>query len=375
MHFPEEAGRPAVTTTDYRPEVNPGLIIAGRYTQNTSMNNGDQLPGFLDHWPEAQARADKLSPENVCPDNAELLQVIDECETGEPGRVLTETLDDPHHTGIMPPAASPGSQPEVGGVFGDYRVAAWLGEGGMGRVFRATDPVLRREVALKVMKPEAAARPQARERFLREARAMAALQHDHVIPIFQVGEVDGVPFLAMPLLQGEPLADRLKRDKVLSPAEVLRLGREIAEGLAAAHAKGLIHRDVKPDNIWLEAGTDRVKLLDFGLARDPDPADGVTAERSLVGTPAFMSPEQASGLPLTHSTDLFSLGSVLYEMRHRPARFSGENAHRDPVGGDVGSPAGRTRGQPVGARQCVGPDPAAACKGAGRTPCLGDDRL
>src|SRR5262249_46039994 len=149
-----------------------------------------------------------------------------------------------------------------------------LGRGGMAVVYRATNPLLHRDEALKIMLPEIAAKPRACERFLREARAMAALRHDHVVEVYRVGEVEDVPFLAMPLLEGETLATRLKRDKTLPPAEVIRIGREMAEGLAAAHAKGLIHRDIKPGNVWLEAGTNRVKLLDFGLVRDQDSGSG-----------------------------------------------------------------------------------------------------
>jgi serine/threonine protein kinase len=123
----------------------------------------------------------------------------------------------------------------------------------MGVVYRAWDEVLQRHVAVKVMRPEVAARPEARERFLREARSAARLNHPHVIAIHHVGEEGGVPFLVMPLLEGESLAARLEREEVLPPAEVVRIGREAAEGLAAAHEKGVVHRDVKPANLWLEA--------------------------------------------------------------------------------------------------------------------------
>ena len=147
---------------------------------------------------------------------------------------------------------------------------------------------------------------------------MAALTHDHIIPIYQVGEERGVLFLAMPFLEGETLDDRLKRvgqapgRTALPLAEVLRIGREIAEGLDAAHAHGLIHRDVKPSNVWLEAGRDRVKILDFGLARALASDVALTQTGNLLGTPEFMSPEQANGKPADARSDLFSLGCVLY---------------------------------------------------------------
>jgi tRNA A-37 threonylcarbamoyl transferase component Bud32 len=208
------------------------------------------------------------------------------------------------------------------------RLIRVLGEGGMGRVWEAEDTTLRRRVAVKVMHPHVAARPEARERFLREARSAAAVHHDHVVPVFQVGEAAGMPFLAMPLLAGESLEARLKRDAVVSVAEAIRLARQAAEGLAAAHAKGLVHRDVKPGNLWLEALGEpataaagwRVKVLDFGLARWAEAADGLTQPGSVLGTPGYMAPEQANGEMADARADLFSLGCVLYRMlAGRPA--------------------------------------------------------
>jgi hypothetical protein len=178
-------------------------------------------------------------------------------------------------------------------------------------------------VALKVMVPAAATNPSARQRFLREARAVAAIEHDHIVRINQVGEDRGVPFFAMPLLRGETLDALLRRAGTLPIDEALRIGREIALGLAAAHAQGLIHRDIKPANIWLEAsGTaPRAKLLDFGLARVTPDAAPLTEPGALLGTPAWMAPEQALGKPLDHRCDLFSLGSVLYRMCTGEAPF------------------------------------------------------
>ena len=220
------------------------------------------------------------------------------------------------------------------GRLGGYRVLGVLGRGGMGVVFRAEDPVLRRPVALKAMLPGLAAGDSSRRRFLREGRSAAAASHDHIIPIYQVGEDRGVPFIAMPLLSGESLENRLRREKTPSPTEVVRIGREIAEGLAAAHALGLIHRDVKPANVWLEtppgeAGAavsgGRVKILDFGLVRDAgDPQ--LTAEGVVVGTPAYMAPEQANGEEVDARADLFALGCVLYRMATGDAPFKGKDS-------------------------------------------------
>jgi tRNA A-37 threonylcarbamoyl transferase component Bud32 len=168
------------------------------------------------------------------------------------------------------PLLSPAQRPDELGRLGSYRILKVLGAGGMGVVFLAEDVTLRRRVAVKAMRPALAASATARQRFLREAQLTAALSHDHVVAIYQVGEENGVPFLAMPLLQGETLEARLKREGRLPVAEVLRIGREVAEGLAAAHERGLIHRDVKPANLWLERSRGRVKVLDFGLARSCD---------------------------------------------------------------------------------------------------------
>jgi WD40 repeat protein len=162
------------------------------------------------------------------------------------------------------------------------------------------------------MKPILAASDSARRRFVREAQAAAAIDHDHIVHIYQVGEDRGVPFLAMQLLKGETLEDRLLRDKVLPVSEVLRLGLEIAAGLAAAHDRDLIHRDIKPANIWLETRGNRVKILDFGLARATGQDTHLTQQGAILGTPAFMAPEQVDGRTLDGRCDLFSLGCVLY---------------------------------------------------------------
>jgi hypothetical protein len=195
---------------------------------------------------------------------------------------------------------------------GGYRLVREIGRGGMGVVHEAEDEALRRRVAVKVMSLELVQRPHARERFGREARAAAAIEHENVVPIHHVGEESGLPFIVMPLLRGETLDDRLNRDCSLPPAEVIRLGREVAAGLAAAHVRGLVHRDIKPVNIWLAGDTGKAVILDFGLARAADGTDGVTAPNALPGTPAYMAPEQVEGKPADARSDLFSLGATLY---------------------------------------------------------------
>jgi WD40 repeat protein len=219
----------------------------------------------------------------------------------------------------LPPVLSPPEGPGELGRLGPYVVRELLGRGGMGLVFRADDLQLQRPVALKVMRPEVARRADARDRFLREARASAALASDYVVPVYHVGEAGGSAFLAMPLLSGETLEDRLGRDGQLPVGEAARVAREAAEGLAAAHAAGLVHRDVKPANLWLEpvAGAGpgsprwRAKVLDFGLACRVE-GDGLSHRGVILGTPAYMAPEQAAGAEIDGRADLFALGCVLY---------------------------------------------------------------
>jgi serine/threonine protein kinase len=166
----------------------------------------------------------------------------------------------------------------------------------MGAVYVAEDTRLGRQVALKTMRPDLAAKPSAKERFLREARLAAALEHDHICPIYQVGEVDGIPYLAMPFLKGQSLEELIKRKQKLAPAQVIRLGIQIAAGLAAAHAKGLIHRDIKPGNLWVEpTARGRVKILDFGLARSTETDTGLTQSGTILGTPGYMPPGPGQG--------------------------------------------------------------------------------
>ncbi len=246
-------------------------------------------------------------------------------------------------TDFLAPPQGPGEL----GRLGPYRVLKVLGHGGMGVVYEAEDPQLQRRVALKAMLPTLAASATARQRFLREARLAASLEHDHVVSIYQVGEDRGIPFLAMPFLQGEPLDERVKREGTLPAAEVLRIGRETAEGLAAAHAKGLVHRDIKPGNLWLEAKDEgrrqkaeseglnssfgllpssfkRVKILDFGLAwAGSEAGPQLTQSGAILGTPAYMAPEQATGQKADARADLFSLGCVLYRLSTGALPFQG----------------------------------------------------
>ena len=210
---------------------------------------------------------------------------------------------------------TPAEQPGELGRLGIYRVLKLLGQGGMGFVYHAEDTLLGRAVALKVMRPEVAAKAAAKDRFLREGRAAAKVKNDHVVTIHAVGEANGVPFMALEFLEGKSLDDWLKEHPAPVPLVVLlKVARDVLKGLAAAHEKDLVHRDIKPANLWLEKGTSRVKVLDFGLTRDVGGADQVTQSGMILGTPAYMAPEQASGKTVDGRTDLFSLGVVLHRM-------------------------------------------------------------
>lgn len=216
--------------------------------------------------------------------------------------------------------ASP-SHPEMLGRLGRYEIERIIGAGGMGIVLKGFDSELNRPVAIKLLAPHLARVGAARQRFAREARAAAAVVHENVVPIHNVESEHAFPFLVMQYIPGESLQARVERDGPLSVAEVLRIGLQAASGLAAAHAQGLVHRDVKPANILLEIGVERAYLTDFGLARASDDAS-LTCTGVVAGTPHYMSPEQADGQPLDHRSDLFSLGSVLYFMAtgHPPFR-------------------------------------------------------
>jgi serine/threonine protein kinase/ABC-type branched-subunit amino acid transport system substrate-binding protein len=252
---------------------------------------------------------------------------------------------------------TPPRQDDELGWLAHYRVVKVLGRGGMGIVFQAEDSNLQRPVALKVMTGDLARVAAFRQRFLREARATAAIHSDHIVTIHQVGLHNDLPFLAMEFLQGEPLDKWLERLGGTAPPsrptvdQILRIGRQIALGLEAAHERGLIHRDIKPANIWLEtrahggkrneepqaepvagfssvqpALSFRVKILDFGLARPAQDDAHLTQTGVIMGTPAYMAPEQADGKPVDARSDLFSLGCILYELATGKSAFFGPTA-------------------------------------------------
>ena len=208
---------------------------------------------------------------------------------------------------------APTDNPHMLGRIGPYEVSGIVGSGGMGVVLKAFDATLDRTVAIKILSPHLASSAVARRRFARESKAAAAVIHPNVIAIHSVAHHESLPYLVMSFVRGGSLEKRLQSQGPFETIEILRIGLQICAGLAAAHAQGLVHRDIKPANILLEEGVERVALTDFGLARAVDDAS-ITHTGAIAGTPQYMSPEQARGETVDPSSDLFSLGSVLYAM-------------------------------------------------------------
>ena len=231
----------------------------------------------------------------------------------------------------------PAPHPELMGQLGKYQIESVIGRGGMGIVFRGFDTELHRTVAIKVLAPHLATSGAARQRFSREARAAAAVVHDHVVAIHGIETDSELPYIVMPFISGESLHSYVVRQGPLDVRDIVRIAMQIAAGLSAAHEQGLVHRDIKPANILLENGFGRVLITDFGLARAADDAS-ITRSGLVAGTPHYMSPEQANGDNVDHRSDLFSLGGVIFFMATGIAPFRGEGAmavlnaicHRDP---------------------------------------------
>ena len=221
---------------------------------------------------------------------------------------------------------APTDDPESLGRIGGYEVTGVVGAGGMGVVLKAHDRSLDRIVAIKVMAPHLASSGSARKRFAREAKAAAAVLHPNVIAIHSVASEDANPYLVMPFVRGASLQKRIDSQGPLPLKDTLRIGAQIAAGLAAAHEQGLVHRDIKPANILLEEGVERVTITDFGLARAVDDAS-MTCSGVIAGTPQYMSPEQARGEPIDARSDQFSLGGVLYAMCTGRSPFRAETTY------------------------------------------------
>src|SRR5512139_2643300 len=218
----------------------------------------------------------------------------------------------------------------AGTHLGPYEVVVLLGKGGMGEVYRARDPRLGRDVALKVLHDDVASDPERLKRFELEARAVAALNHPHILTVHDVGSHGGAPYVVSELLEGESLREVLSR-RSPTHRQVLAWAVQAAQGLAAAHQKGIVHRDLKPENLFLTTDG-RIKILDFGLAKQSAPspqseeltASSPTQPGVVMGTVAYMSPEQAQARPVDARSDLFSFGVVLYELLARKHPFRRE---------------------------------------------------
>ena len=269
--------------------------------------------------------------EVACADDENLRREVESLLAAEAG--AAGFMESPAHRlaaagELLPvPAMAPGDR------VGDLEVIGPLGSGGMGEVYRARDVKLRREVALKLLPPGVGADPQRLARFTRESRILAALSHPNIAAIYSVEHVDGLHVLVLELVEGPTLADRLGAGALL-PREALAIARELALALEAAHERGIVHRDLKPANIKLPLAAS-VKLLDFGIAKEHVPASAGqphqpetvlerTTDGLILGTCAYMSPEQARGKPVDKRTDIWAFGCVLFEMLTGTRAFDGE---------------------------------------------------
>ncbi len=287
-------------------------------------NNHERLEHLLDRWEAGRRAGRPPTADDLCGDAPDLRDLLAQrvrmmewaARTGGPDESVAPSALETALAGDGPVDAPIRTDWLTAGDTTDGLVLVRpLGRGGMGEVWEANDTRLGRRVAVKFLNLGMADNPTARRRFAREAMACASMHHENVVAVFTVGEYRGRPFLVMPLLEGETLASRLRRDGPLPPAELVRIGRGVAAGLAALHANGLTHRDIKPANIWLCAdGT--VKLLDLGLAFTRDrwlDEEPLSTLGVMLGTPAYMAPEQAEGRGVGPASDLFSLGVVLYQ--------------------------------------------------------------
>jgi tRNA A-37 threonylcarbamoyl transferase component Bud32 len=208
---------------------------------------------------------------------------------------------------------------------GRYRIEHHLARGGMAEVYMAEDQLLSRTVAVKVLFPELAQDDQFVERFRREARAAASLNHHNIVSVYDFGEDESSWFIVMEYVNGPTLRDIIRDDGAMDPAKAADIGAEVAAALAAAHAQGIVHRDVKPANVLIAAAGGTVKVADFGIARAANARQGLTMPGTVLGTATYLSPEQAQGHPVDHRTDIYSLGMVLYEMLAGRPPFKGDS--------------------------------------------------
>jgi serine/threonine protein kinase len=245
-----------------------------------------------------------------------------------------------------------------------YRVLRVLGRGGMGTVYLVEDRQLHRQVALKLIRSEIAESEAVIERFKREIHLSSQVTHRNVLRVYDLGEAEGVSYLTMQYIEGDDLASVLKKEKRLPVARIVSIFRQICEGLGAAHEQGVIHRDLKPQNVMIDAG-DRVYLTDFGLAKTAEQS-GVTQTGAVIGTPYYMSPEQVKGEPAGPRSDIYALGVILYEMATGAVPFGGTSVYevmiarlqktprpaREVEPGSAGLPSEDPRAMPRDGSQC-----------------------
>ena len=294
-----------------------GTTCPGRATLRALLDDSieqtsqERLAGHLERCTDCRGRLDELAWQASVPAGSG-------GEDPDETRAVIATLDPPRMPGEL-------------GRIGNLAVFELIDRGGMGIVFRAEDASLRRPVALKVMRPGLAADPVARERFLREARAAAAVRDEHVVTVHAVEPGRGLPYLILEHVPGRSLQDRLDAEGKLATGEVARIGAQVASGLAAAHELGIVHRDVKPANILIDGRAGRAKLTDFGLAQALG-EEPLTLAGHVAGTPDYMAPEQAAGRLVDARADLYALGVVLHvAMKGRPPDPSGRRGARRPL--------------------------------------------
>ncbi len=280
-----------------------------------------EVMGHLDDCAACQQAIEGLAADKPWWDELRQVGALTGRTRAEPEAGRGDGPDDPLALDFLDAPEAPGEL----GRLASFAVSAVIGRGGMGVVLKALDAGLNRPVAIKVLAPHFASSGAARKRFAREAQAAAAVAHDHVVAIHGVDTWKGLPYLVMAYVAGRSLQERLDAEGPLGVKEILRIGMQTAAGLAAAHAQGLVHRDVKPANILLENGVERVRLTDFGLARAVDDAS-LTQSGVVAGTPQYMAPEQARGEAVDHRADLFALGSTLYALCTGHAPFRAESA-------------------------------------------------
>ncbi|MBL8820104.1 MAG: serine/threonine protein kinase [Planctomyces sp.] len=313
--------------SELSPSCNSDLLLALLRDELTS-EASESLIDHLSTCTDCQLRLRELVASDAEWDRAATLISSMGKSTGDEPACLIPTFEPQSITwteAIARQLLSPPTHPEMLGRLGRYEVERLIGSGGMGVVFKAFDTELNRPVAIKLLAPYLASSGAARQRFSREARAAAAVVHQHVVPIHNVETERESPFIVMQYVSGESLQARIDRDGPHELCEILRIGMQVADGLSAAHQQGLVHRDIKPSNILLEEVVDRALISDFGLARAADDAS-LTRSGFHPGTPQYMSPEQASGQLVDSRSDLFSLGSMLYTMCTGRPPFRAENS-------------------------------------------------